>query len=278
MTRTTGAVLCPRCRQLMSRAERVCPSCGAGNSAFQGAAVNLSRVFDVDLGWAVTALSGFFYLLSLILDPADLLKAPRGFDFLAPSGQALQALGMTSGEALLTGHVWTLFTASFLHGGLIHIVFNLIWLRQLTPVVRAHYGPAQYVVLFLLTGAGGFVLSDLASGAWTIGASASLFGLFGCLIGWGRRRGGTYGRQLTSTMWSWALPPFVLGFLMPGVNNYAHVGGFVTGFALAWLLPGEGRSEGRLIPALAILLCAFTVAGFGVSLWMYWPGLVGARG
>ena len=79
-------------------------------------------------------------------------------------------------------------------------------------------------------------------------------------------------------MWSWALPPFVLGFLMPGVNNYAHVGGFITGFLLAWVLPGEVRSEGRVIPALALLLCAVTLSGFGVSLWMYWPLLVGAHG
>src|SRR6185436_7990036 len=90
------------------------------------------------------------YVIALLLDPASLLH-PRGlFSILAPF-----ETGMTGGPAWSNGWWWTLFTAIFLHGGLLHIFFNMMWVRDLGPAVTQYYGPARAFVIFMVAGAVG---------------------------------------------------------------------------------------------------------------------------
>src|SRR5207244_1235295 len=82
----------------------------------------------------------------------------------SPTQAALYMLGMTSGGALADGQWWTLVTAIYLHGNLLHILFNVLWIRQLGPAVEDLYGSVRFFVIFTIAGVAGFVVSDMVTG------------------------------------------------------------------------------------------------------------------
>jgi rhomboid protease GluP len=265
----TGARLCPNCGRLISVNAKECIHCGWKNYGLSGVGTGFEKIIR-SLGGLVPVLIGFsvfLYLVSLLMDLSSLL-APRGlFGLLAPTGTALYKLGMTGAFPLAQGQWWTLFTAIYLHGGILHILFNMIWLRNVGYAVDEFFGTARAFIIFTAAGVAGFLLSDLLRVSFTVGASGSIFGLLGALIFYGRHRGGAFGEALMRQVGSWALMAFVFGFLFPGVNNWAHAGGFVGGYLAAMLLGyqeiGRERTGHRIA---AIILAVITLAGFFLSL------------
>ena len=267
--RTSGSSLCYACGKLNRVDAAVCFYCGRRNPGLWGFGPALGRLVGrVDLARVVTLVCVVAYVASLALDPGAIFQ-PRGvFSILAPSGRALYTLGMTGAGAIETGRWWTLLTAIYLHGSLLHIAFNLLWIRDLAPPVEELYGRARAVVIFTAGGVGGFLLSNWATGAPTIGASGAVFGLLGAMVAYGWRRGGFYGMAVFRQYWQWSLILLVMGFLMPGVNNLAHAGGFVGGFATAFALGySERRSEGGADRILAALTVLVTVVAFALAIW-----------
>src|SRR5207244_4722395 len=131
---------------------------------------------------------------------------PRGpFEIFSPGNTALQALGATGAFPWAHGEWWTLLTAIYLHGGVLHILFNVLWIRQLGPAVEEMYGPARFFVIFTISGVAGFVVSDVIGVSFTVGASGSIFGLLGAIVAFGRRRGGTFGTIVLRQSGQWAL-------------------------------------------------------------------------
>jgi rhomboid protease GluP len=135
-------------------------------------------------------------------------------------------------------------SASWLHGSALHILFNLMWVRQLAPATAEMYGPGRMVIIYTAAGVAGFALSSFAfayippllilqGGPFSVGASASIFGLLGALVYYGRRSGS---RMVGSQALSYALMLGIFGFLMPGIDNYAHAGGFGGGYLAGRLL------------------------------------------
>ena len=117
------------------------------------------------------------------------------------------------------------------------------WNRD--EISRRQHFIASSAVIFTAGGVVGFVLSNAFSGAPTIGASGAIFGLFAALIVYGRWHGGSMMAMMTRQIWQWAIMLFVFGFMMSGVNNYAHLGGFIGGWiASRFLVSGSGRGEG----------------------------------
>ena len=268
-----GAVLCSSCRQLISVREKRCPYCGAMAPGLFGFAPDLHVLFrdHLDLSTITIGVCIFIYGVSLVVDP-NCIRTQFSLDFGAPSMQALQLVGMTSGRALAGHQWWTLLTAIFLHGSLIHIAFNLMWVRALAPTTIREFGPGRFFILFILSGAGCFLLSDLISGAPTIGASGAVFGLMGALLAFGKRRGGTFGQALRREMLYWAGLAFFMGMAMGGVNNVGHVGGFVTGLALGWVMPYTDRQrETRWAQLGALALLVLTIASFVTSIMVMKP-------
>jgi rhomboid protease GluP len=208
------------------------------------------------------------YVVSLLLDPAGALRPSGMFNLFSPSLPALLALGMTGASAWADGRWWTLVTAIYLHGSLLHIIFNIMWIRQLGPAVEELFGRARLVVIFTVSGAAGFVLSNALSGSFTVGASGSIFGLLGAMVAYGRRRGGTYGALVLKQYGQWAAVLFILGFFMSGVNNWAHAGGFVGGLGAGYVLSFEDlRRESGTDRLLAAVCVVTTVIGFLLALW-----------
>ncbi|MDP2627751.1 MAG: rhomboid family intramembrane serine protease, partial [Candidatus Rokubacteria bacterium] len=143
-----------------------------------------------------------------------------------------------------------------------------LWIHQLAPAVEQAYGRSRLVLIFTGGGVLGFVLSNWAGVGTTIGASGAVFGLLGAMAAYGRSRGGLFGVAVFRQYWQWAVVLFVMGFLMPGVNNFAHAGGFVGGY-LTGMIGGHGDSRlgDGLHRAAATAAVALTALAFALAVW-----------
>jgi rhomboid protease GluP len=193
--------------------------------------------------------------------------------FLAPSSQSLIRFGASGAyPVFIGGFWWTVLSASWLHGSALHILFNMMWVRDLAPATSTLYGPGRMVLIYIVAGVSGFAATSIAgaflpnipflSGAGvTVGASASLFGLFGSMVYYGRRTGS---QAVGSTGLQYALMLGLFGFIMPGIDNWAHAGGFGGGYVMAQLLdPLKPEKIDHLLAAVialgvSLLAVAFT--------------------
>jgi rhomboid protease GluP len=266
----SGSSLCYACGKLNRADASVCFYCGRRNPGLWGFGPAFGRLIGgLDFAALVTVVAVTVYIASLALDPRAAL-APRGvFDLFSPGGRALLALGMAGAVPWQAGHWWTVLTAIYLHGSLLHILFNLLWIRQLLPDVEEVYGQARTIVIFTLSGAAGFLLSNAAGNSFTLGASGAVFGVLGAMVWYGRRRGGLFGAAVLRQYGRWALILFVVG-LLPGmrVDNWGHAGGFLGGWLVALLLgAGDQHPERGIHRVLAAACLVLTTAAFALQLW-----------
>lgn len=265
----TRTILCPSCGRLTRADADECLICGRRRPGMWGLSDVFRRVFRTGSPTQlITVACIALYILSLVVDPAGAMR-PRGpFEIFSPSGRALQMLGATGSFLAARGEWWTLFTAIYLHGGILHILFNVLWIRQLGPAVEELFGPARFFVIFTVSGVAGFVVSNLVGIPFTVGASGSIFGLLGAIVAFGRRRGGVFGSQVLRQYGQWALVLFILGFFMSGVNNVAHAGGFLGGLAAGFVLSlAERRAETTLDHALAAGCLIVTALAFALAVY-----------
>lgn len=240
----SGAVVCPSCGSLVGVNDAQCLTCGRRNPGMWGFAP-LLRALGRDLGFVpvVIGVCVVLYVASLLLSGGNI--GGRGlFSMLSPSAEALFVLGASGAVPVFRfDRWWTVLSAGWLHGSLLHILFNMLWVRQLAPPVAELYGPARLVIVYTAASVTGFVLSSLAGqyldflpipqlrgGGLTVGASAAIFGLLGALVYYGRRSGSSV---VHSQALSYALVLGLFGFIMPGIDNYAHLGGFAGGYYVA---------------------------------------------
>ena len=265
MRQTQGSIVCPHCNKLIGINEPQCPFCGAWRPGLFGWTPVLQRVVGshLDLISLIVMTCVSLYVVALLLQP-EAITASRGLmSLLSPGSRALYQLGMTGGVAWQLDWWWTLLTAIYLHGGLLHIFFNVMWIRNLGPVATEVYGPARAFVLFNVAGAAGFLASNVITGVPTIGASGSVFGLLAALIVYGRRRGSSV---MTTQLWQWAIILFIFGFLFSGVNNFAHAGGFAGGWVAAYAMPvSDDKRESSWVLLTALALIGITALGVVLS-------------
>ncbi|MDQ3493583.1 MAG: rhomboid family intramembrane serine protease [Chloroflexota bacterium] len=134
------------------------------------------------------------------------------------------------------GELWRLVTVTLVHGGLIHLGFNMYALFIVGPLVEGLYGSPRFALIYVLTAAAGSAASFVFSpGAISVGASGAVFGLFGMLLVSDRvhkpalTRGA---RNLTGQIGMLIAINLFLGFSIPNIDNAAHIGGLLAG---AWL-------------------------------------------
>ena len=128
------------------------------------------------------------YLATLLVDPRGIGVGGGLFNLISPSTISVVVFGSSGAFPVFRlGRWWTVLSAAWLHGSLLHLVFNLMWVRQLAPAVAEIYGPGRMVILYTSSAVTGFGLSTLAGVPNTLGASAPLFGLMGALVYSGRR-------------------------------------------------------------------------------------------
>ncbi len=148
--------------------------------------------------------------------------------------------GANIADLVASGEYWRLFTANFLHASVLHIAFNAYALYSLGSQVESLHGYPRFITIYLLSGISGAVFSYMFTHSVSVGASTSLFGLFGALVVYFYKHRKLFGamgqQQLTSLAVTLAINVF-LG-LSPGsrIDNWGHAGGFIGGVALAWFL------------------------------------------
>jgi rhomboid protease GluP len=265
--REIRTIICPSCGRLTREDAAECLVCGRRRPGLWGLTSLFRRVFGAgSITQFISVACIALYAASLVFDPLGALS-PRGpLDLFAPSLRVLDMLGMTGTLAWAQGRWWTLLTAIYLHGNLLHIAFNVLWIRQLGPAVEELYGPARLLIIFTVAGVMGFALSNLAGVPFTVGASGAIFGLLGALVAFGRRRGGFFGTLVLRQYGQWAIIMFVFGFFMAGVNNLAHAGGFIGGLGAGLLLSlAERRRETTVDHLLAGAVVVLTVLAFALA-------------
>jgi rhomboid protease GluP len=268
----TGSVVCASCGSLVGVNDDKCYTCGRRNPGLWGFGPVLRR-FGNDLGFVSLVIYGsaVLYTATLLVTLArhESIMGGSLFGMLGPSSATLYLFGASGALPMfLYGRWWTVLSAGWLHGGALHILFNVMWIRQLGPAVADIYGAARMIIIYTIAGVAGFLLSSLAgaylpplpllSGAqFTVGASAPIFGLLGALVHYGKRGGSSLVR---SEAMGYAVTLFVFGLIMPGVDNFAHAGGFAGGYlASMWLDPLKRERMDHFVGA-AICLVATALA------------------
>ena len=256
-----AAILCPRCHKLVSADAETCPHCGQRKPGLWGATAAMRWLgLQLDFPHLITVFCGVLYLLALALDPSAIFQTQGLMQILSPSIQASFKLGVTGTVPIFSYELWwTPITAIYLHGGLLHIFFNMMWVRQLGPVVEELFGPFRLFAIFTVAGITGFIASTLAGHELTLGASGSIFGLLAAAIAYGRRAGA---QLFTRQFLQWAGLLFVMGFVMPGVDNWAHGGGFIGGYAAAYVFSRSSEREGLGAYLIGGLCLLATVGAF----------------
>lgn len=274
------AMLCPGCRKLLNREAPFCPHCGLQRPGAWWKRLAL-RSWLQDPNQVVKVLIGInaaMYVISLLVSPRSSQVSFDLLTTLSPSNQSLLLLGATGTIPIdQLQRWWTLLSANYLHGGILHILFNMLALRQLVPLVGHLYGINRLIVLYTLTGVAGFWVSYAAGVPFTIGASAALCGLIGATLYYGKSRGGLFGEAIYRQIGGWAIGIFVIGLLIPGINNWGHGGGMVAGALLGLLVGYRERGEERLWHTMLAAVC---MAATGLVLaWMLlssiWPYALG---
>jgi len=255
-------MLCPNCRKLISSDEPVCPYCGMARpgSAWKKYISKAGGSYGIINVILYTNIA--FYVLSILINPSGIGFSENPLAFLSPSNRSLLFLGATGTIPISLFHRWwTLISASFLHGSILHIFFNMAAFWQLSPFVVQEYGSSRFVTIYIISGILGFFVSYLAGVRFTIGASANICGLIGAILYYGKTRGGIYGQAIYRQAMGWVIGLALFGFLVPGINNWAHGGGIAGGALLGLLLGYEDQKRGNLFHKIIAACCIFLTGG-----------------
>lgn len=202
------------------------------------------------------------------------MQIGTGVDFMSPSIEDLMKWGANFGPLTMHGEWWRLFTACFLHIGIMHIGFNMFAMWRSGVFVEQLFGNLPFLVLYLVAGLGGSVVSIVVhSNTVSAGASGAIFGIFGGLAGYLARNRNSMPksvlRGLGSNVVQIIILNVIIGVAVPGIDMAAHGGGLVVGaivgFALAQPLTPAGVKR-RLPVAAAVLVASLALLFAGTRL------------
>ncbi len=201
------------------------------------------------LVYAIIAFTAFIYLLQVMT------QSPTGVDL--PT-----SLGAKDNAAILQGQLWRLVTPLFLHGSPFHILANMYSLYILGPILERFYGRRRFLLLYFLAGISGNIASFYFTSSDSIGASTAIFGLAAAQVVFVYRNRAIFGAQSRAILRNLFIVialNLVLGFAVPGIDYFGHLGGIVGGLAFAWfggpvikkqtVLVGSGGAAVQIYPS-----------------------------
>jgi rhomboid protease GluP len=160
--------------------------------------------------------------------------------------QTLVRFGAKYQPLIVAGEYWRLLTANFIHIGILHLAMNSYALYLFGLQVESRYARSRFLVLYLLSGLGGTVLSYIGSSALSAGASGAIFGLVGAITVYYatyRDAFGSQGRRQLSSLFLVMGLNLVLGLMNPQIDNLGHAGGLLVGLVLGWAYCPRYRLE-----------------------------------
>ncbi len=269
--------MCRSCRALVPRGAARCPECDASMSGV--AAPGIGRLAKNLLPGITAATSllmlvnGFWFVMMVMAQIKGGSGGIAGFDgeLLIRFGSGLSRPGLMPSGEVTGGEWWRLVTPMFLHGGLLHFIFNSFLLMQLGPVVEQIYGAQRFWLIYLACGLSGSAASQLPRPVNTVGASGAIMGLIGLLLVYGYRSGSVLGQSMKQLAIRLLLYTVILSLLFR-IDHLNHAGGFAAGALLALVVPAGGsRSRGRallwqllaLAGVVLVLIAFFEVAAHG---------------
>ncbi len=205
---------------------------------------------------ATSALIASFWIIYIAMTIVN-----GGSPFASFTGSIYDLFGFAFRDSLdLHREYWRLLTAGFVHFSLWHILFNSVAIFQVGEYAERQYGRARLFIIFCVTAIVGNLLEwpSLGQQAALGGASGGAFGLIGAAF---MRAHIVRNLAMRRAMLQWALYSFAFGFFI-GAANWAHLGGFLSGALLAWLIPpfGLGRpAERRFFNYLGIFFVALSL-------------------
>jgi rhomboid protease GluP len=261
--------MCPHCRAFITTNDKICPYC---DTKVGPRAIDMRNAGEMVAG--IFPSAQFVTCLILTLNVAMYLvtviaasKNGQGGGLMNLDTYTLLQYGASNPLFVRgSGQWWRLITAGFLHGGVMHILFNSWALMDVGAHTESTYGPRRMIVFYVLSTIGGFFASAFFTGATSVGASAGLFGLIGAMIAVGVLHRSFEGTAIKDFYMRWAIYGLLMGLLpMFRIDTAAHVGGLATGFVSAYLagLPRPwSRSQDALWNTLAGLAIAATAYAF----------------
>lgn len=204
----------------------------SGNPVLLGKESQAERSFKPYLSYTFIGIN-LIYFVIMVFAGLDLFPNPIAG---STDQRVLIEFGAKVNSLIQAGEIWRLLTSTFIHIGIIHLIFNLYALRALGPLTEENLGHWRFFCVYILSGLGGSMASFLFSSALSAGASGAIFGLLGALLYYSYKRPALWKSGLGMNLVIVILVNFGFGLVQPGIDNYGHLGGFITGIISCLLL------------------------------------------
>jgi rhomboid protease GluP len=214
-----------------------------------------------ELVWFLVTANIVLYITSLFIALGAVNYDLNPMTFLSPATGVLFKLGASGTLPVFAeDRWWTLITANYLHGSLLHLLFNVFALRTVGEINIEIYAPSRLFLIYFLGGLFSMAVSSLAGIPLTLGASGAICALIGSMSydEWRASKGNL--RKQIASVGIWVGLIAITGLMFPNVNNWAHAVGFVSGFLLGSLFWTEAsQSETRTFRVSATICMLLTI-------------------
>ncbi len=274
--------LCPACGTLVGATATKCHECGTSMTySLAAASRSLGSLLpsETPVTYIILAINFLLFAVTIVATA----QSQGGLSlFGGVEGRILARLGMRITYFIFYEHeYWRLVMPIFLHGGAMHFIMNTIVLVDFGPQMENVYGSARFLFLYVITGVAGFAFTTVWQAftgnvmGMSIGASGALMGLIGLALAITTRRGGAYAQMIRAQLVRSVILIFVIGFVIPIIDNASHFGGLAAGFLLGKVFadrePQTGQERTRAF-ALGWIGALIILASFGAMVARYFSG------
>ena len=173
-------------------------------------------------------------ILNILLYLVEVIKSRNLIDI---DIYTLIQMGAKVNVLINSGEIYRLLTSAFLHGGIIHIFFNMSALSIIGREVEAVYGNKRYIAIYIISALGGSVVSYLFKpNSISVGASGAIFGLLGAMLIFGLKERDKIGKQYLKNILETIVLNVIIGITIPNIDNFAHLGGLIIGALTSLIL------------------------------------------
>lgn len=192
----------------------------------------------------------------------------EGNDMAGPSSTTLKVMGAKYLPCIQNGEIYRFFTPALLHAGILHIFTNLVSQTMIGYTCELHWGTYRMAMFYFGTAFGATLLSCVGSpGSVSVGASGAVLGIIGAymtwiLLNWRNRDLLPQPCPRMCTMVTWLFIIFMVGVSMDGIDNFAHLGGWVTGVLIGFAFNPSTLAISWIDKRLSCVKISFTILSF----------------